>query len=251
MIRALDWLKGNAEQAEIRRLIINSAPKMAATRFLQVVCTDDVSVHLTYGVAGRTKAKGGTKGDDGQLDKQKDLPTVETPLETLDQDGSVKFKSGNKPTSALRNQVIVTCDPGVREETMVATPAVLQAQLERAAHEQLVAEDFLDAEDAAKVRGNRQLAAAVFESIARSKQQRQAEQYALKKVNEVLKEAQEPTSVEQLQSRLRELVHITNMNDLLDAIRTGQRRSCAAVCLLSASVPPRTTCSDAGQEALC
>src|SRR5205085_820931 len=137
-------------------------------------------------------------------------------------DAGVKFKGGQVPTSALRDQIVITRDTGVREDTLVSTPALLHEQIERAVPGEKLDEGFLRAEDAAKVRGNRQLAAAVFETVARSKQQRRAEQHALHKVNVALATAQ-IRPVQELEAQLQQLVYTTSLLELLQAITVRVR----------------------------
>jgi hypothetical protein len=237
LIRTLQW-DSEAERAEIRQLIINNAPTLPATHMLQVVCTDGVSVHLTYGIAGAVKARGKKKGadnDDEAVDKANDLPTSQTPIDKLDKDRPGKYKDNLRPTRPLLERAYIMSDPGVRENTMVATPAVLLEQLQNAARGEPISEDFLKADDAAKVRGNRQHAAAVFETIARSAQHRKAELYAIEKVNRVLQRAVHPTTVKALQGRLRKLNQVMTLRQLEETISA---RASVAPALLFAYFRP-------------
>lgn len=219
-IRALKW-KSEVDQASVRRLMVNDAPKVPDTHVLQTVCTDGVSVHLTYGVKGEPGAvdKDKDDGDDKEEDNPKDIPLVGKDVHKLMRDQAVKFAKG-APKSSLRDQVVLTCDPGVGEETIVATSSELLRQLERAARGEDVDQDFLRLDNASKVRGNEQLSAKVFETIARTRQHRAAEQHALVKANAKLATVERPTTVEALQRALRILVRATSVQELEQTIST-------------------------------
>jgi hypothetical protein len=221
-------------------LIINNPPTLPATHMLQVVCTDGVSVHLTYGITGAVKPpskkkKKAADDDDEAVDKPNDLPTTQIDVNNLVKDGAVKYKNGLRPTRPLLERAYITSDPGVRENTMVATPTVLLEQLQRAARGEEIPEDYLKADDAGKIRGNRQHAAAVFSTIARSAQHRTAERYAIKKVDKVLANAARPTTVAALQNRLQQLNHMTTLQNVTAAI---SMRASVAPALLFAYFRP-------------
>jgi hypothetical protein len=227
-IKALKWTSKETDRDDVRRVMIHDAPQLKPTHKIHIVCTNGLSVHLTYEVTRRPEDPGG--GDDGggggggggddddDDDNPNDLLTTETPIDKLTMDTGVHFKGGKRPTRPLKDQVLVNDDGGVCEETIVATPAAVVELLERAAKGETLDEQSLTVDDAQKVKGLRQFKKTVWETIARTKQQRAAEQYSIVKVNRVLATALVPTTVQALQNRLRDLVLITNMAELNDVI---------------------------------
>jgi hypothetical protein len=184
-------------------LIVNSVPMtLPATFELDVICMDGISVNLIYRVK---------KGKSNKVEPDEDEPDeVETdnakaqntcdkdesenkPVAQEDHttDGKLKWVSDRRPSSALQDQHIVSVDPGVREVTYVLTPVANLRVLEHPVLSTLGKVDNVDkifeADDRAKVRGNRQLSANVHATMARTKKHRAMEKEALRKVDKVLK----------------------------------------------------------------
>ena len=120
-IRGLEW-KTDSQRDEVRELILNDAPKLPKTHKLQVVCTDGVSVHLTYAVAGKPQNGDDDYGPDDDDVKPADLPTYQVPVDKLTKDSGVRYRGDVRPTKQIQEYRFITCDNGVREEVFVAAP---------------------------------------------------------------------------------------------------------------------------------
>ncbi len=184
-IQLLELIQNNMDHNTLARsLIVHGTPKLPATHELDIVFTDGVSVNLVFGVDEPSKP---------DKDADEDGGTVTNNAEDHLHDGKVTFSGDRRSPSTLLEQHIITADPGVREVTMVLTPKLVVEVLQHAVNGTLAQMDnfeaVVEADDAAKVRGNRQLSANVYATVARTKQHRAMEKEALRQADKSFKRA--------------------------------------------------------------
>ncbi len=167
----------------VHKLLLNSLP--AVKHELRTISSDGITLHITYGVAGTKGAK--------KAPKKKELAdTTANSAEDVPAEAGIKW-DGPAPPRYTRAQTVITSDPGKHEVTYVRLPERIGEAVALHAEGKLAPDDPVYADDAAaKVRGNRQLSAGVWEATARTKQQRRAEEHALALVDNELAAATQP-----------------------------------------------------------
>ncbi len=174
-----------------------------------VLCMiDGVSLDVVLGrPLNHGDKKQGKKEDDDDDDAgnkaQPELPPKEH--------AGLKWDGPQPAAGSLRQQTILLCDPGVRETTVTRGPDAIRDAFElKATGKPVPDEDELVKRDGdAKVRGNRQLCTGNWDAVARPKHARKAEENTLEWLNDVLRGA--ATSVQVIQSRLRDLANVSSV----------------------------------------
>ncbi len=153
-------------------------------------------------------------------------------------DGAVKWTNDRRPPMDNAPKHVVTSDAGTREVVYMLTPAPVMRVLEHAVTKTLDQvpdlDQILDADEAAKVRGNRQLSADVYATVVRTKQHRAQEKEAIRQADKTFRRA-----------------NIRIHPSTTQAARRALRAPVAAVA--QAAAPPAAACAAArapAQEAM-
>ncbi len=218
----------------IRQLMVHGCPKVPDSHKLRSVTTNGLSVHLTYGIKDKTGP--------GEVDKE---PKDKTNMaEDSTNDGNLKWDGKRVPPKQIGLQTIVTGDPGVGEIVYTRLPDkhrdLFASFLEGKNDNPQERERLFQEDDAAKTKGNRQCAGAVYNNVAQTKMLREAEKFAIVCANRALLTAtpripRQPVTVERLQKSLTDLARCRTNVQLLSAILARAR---AAPALLFAYFQP-------------
>ncbi len=174
---------------------------------LRMIATDGVSLHLVF---ARPLKKGETaqKGDE---EKEKpELPAAEH--------AGLAWHDAKPKGKSVRQQTILASDGGVKETTVTRAPNEIRDAVEDSANGVSTAglDELVRRDNDAKVRGNRQLCKGNWDAVARPKQARAAEKKVLDRLNVVLAHA--GTSVQKVESTLRDLASVTGVEAMREAI---------------------------------
>jgi hypothetical protein len=176
-------LKGaGAETADdftlVKQLLVNDAPavgsKLEPLSNLVAISTDGVALHITYGL-------GGLK-DKTKKDKER-RPTNNNTADEEEFERGVTWDGARGPTFGT-GITVVTSDPGRSEVVYTRLPDQIGDALVKDAADELVGPErkaAFEADDAAPVRGNRQLSAGTYHAVARTKQRVAAQSRAVAK----------------------------------------------------------------------
>ncbi len=180
---------------------------------LAVLATDGKSLHL---VMSRAPEKGEKKQEDGGgRDEDEEEGKVEPPPE---EHAGIKWSGPAPKSNSVREQTILFSDGGVKENTVTRPPDELRdtAELMAKGESPPGLDDLLKRDAAAKVRGNRQLSKGNWDAVARPKEARAAEKKVIDRLNAVLAAA--GTSVQMVESTLRDLASVSGIQEMRDAI---------------------------------
>jgi hypothetical protein len=197
---------------------------------LRGVSTDNVSLHavfeLTLSAEEKTKLNTANKAAEGGV-KAGAKKDAEPGAESAMKHQGLKW---NGPALQLERDrtlegvIIFALDSGNAETNITRAPDEMRDAMAALARGEDVdpekLEELLKRDDEAKVRGNRQLSRGCYESVARSKQARAAEQAAKARVDKVLPGGR---TVDALCKRSRNLATATSVADMLAAISERAR----------------------------
>jgi hypothetical protein len=207
----------------------------ASVHQLAMIATDGKSLHLVMErplKPGEKKKKASGDDDDDGDGKKAKVQEDEEPAETH---RGIVWSGLKPPGKTVASQTILFCDDGVKEKTVTRAPDAHRDAVEQWAKKEPIdgLAELLQRDSDARVRGNRQMCKGNWDSVARQKRARADEKRALDRLNAVLATA--GTSVEQIQSTLRDLASVTGVDAMRQAI---VRRARAAPVLFFAYFHP-------------